>query len=107
MKISAAVEDSNVSKGIIGDERRNSDSGLLKNQNDQVINKVQKQLQDIANCKIEEGSPNVKAGNSRTVRAQNGTVVNKCDQGATVDQAAQQKDSVNTHNSTVKGSNAT
>ena len=90
--------------------RRNSASSLLKNPNDQVISKVQRQLEDMANCTIKENSQvtTSKTGDSRTVRTQNGTIVNRCDQGAAVDHPVQQKDTnVPCINTTIKGNKAT
>ena len=90
-----------------GEERRNSDSSLLKGPNDQVLKKVQKRLQEVADCRIEENSSvqMVETGESRTARgAPNGTVINNS--GAVVNQTSQQKDGINSCVSAVKGSSA-
>jgi len=102
-----AVQDSSSLQARGGEERRNSDSSLLKGPNDQVLKKVQKRLQEVADCRIEENSSvqMVETGESRTARgAPNGTVINNS--GAVVNQTSQQKDGINSCVSAVKGSSA-
>jgi len=102
-----AVQDSSSLQARGGEERRNSDSSLLKGPNDQVLKKVQKRLQEVADCRIEENSSvqMVETGESRTARgAPNGTVINNS--GAVVNQTSQQKDGINSCVSAVKGNSA-
>ncbi|XP_065069739.1 3',5'-cyclic-AMP phosphodiesterase 4C-like isoform X3 [Rhopilema esculentum] len=65
-----------------GDERRKSDSLLLKKPPEQTIDKVQKQLQELACGKEREKENNCSSAEEpRTMKNQNGTVVKSCDKG--------------------------
>ena len=104
MGVLDASEDSTLLQATHGDERRKSDSSLLRKPNDQMINKVQKQLRDLADGKVDEGSTVtiVKSTELRTVRTQNGTVVKARDPEAMSGQSSSQKDTLITYSSALK-----